>query len=153
MSVQPLTTLVIRILAFYLVANAAINFLPMILASNIFDESEVNTSEGILITLFISTILVGVILWFIAPFITSKLAPANTSQESLSEQGIVNAGTFLIGIYWLYSSGLMLLVQLIHDGSISYGHAIILLLSVFLILQGKQITRFYNRVRAFGSDI
>ena len=97
-------------------------------------------------------VLVGVILWFLAPKIALRVNQDTSEGHLPEERAIVSAGTFLIGVYWAMKSVTWILSQYFTTETVNYAGIVILGISVFLILGNNFIAHLYMRLRRYGVD-
>ncbi len=157
MKKNPVTIIVIRILAIYLFARSMMDMMPLTLASAFWESTNLSIADLFLLIFWLSTSLFGIVLWILAPGLARRLVPESRSSETrssqaLTETGFIRAGTFLIGIYWFLGSAAIFFGQLLGGGGINYGYAIVLLVSIFLVLQGNRVVQLYSKMKTFGSD-
>ncbi|CAN0580624.1 unnamed protein product, partial [Ectocarpus sp. 12 AP-2014] len=97
----------------------------------------------------------GLLLWFFAGPLAKKIHK-NTDSESgltLSETGLVRAGSFLIGVYLFSQHMGILLSQYMSVGFIAYGSLIVIALSVCLIVGVGSIGSLYKKIKYAGSGL
>ena len=91
-----LSIIAIRVLAVYLVASGLNVALPLFLVSESWaDPKDIPTLVSL--GYIGAPVIVGLLLWFLAPKLSSKVPSEST--EPLNENGLVSAGSFLIGVY------------------------------------------------------
>ncbi len=147
---KPLFIVAIRILAVYLVASSMNNAFPIFFMT----ESTNSLSDlrfMVVFGYFVFPMLVGIGLWHFAPSVASKACEVESLNGSPTEQDLVRASSFLIGIFWAVRSTGFLLGELSARGSVNYGQLAVFGLSVFLIVGCGFVTKIFERVRAYGA--
>ncbi|GAB2528958.1 hypothetical protein GCM10008940_34630 [Microbulbifer agarilyticus] len=95
-------------------------------------------------------LMIGIVLWFSASKIAQKIIGNDEKDASLSEDGLVAAGTFLIGTYWGLKSIGTVVGQLSSVGTLNYGYVTVFAISMLMICGNKTITRMYRKLRTAG---
>ncbi|MFA0813851.1 hypothetical protein [Microbulbifer epialgicus] len=137
------SVLAIKIFAAYLVLSNLGNSLPLFFQPG----ARVEAPTWALIGWLIIPLVIGIALWFCASTIAQKIISVDAEETSLSEDGLVAAGTFLIGIYWALRSVGAIVGQLSSVGTVNYGYVIVFIISVLLIFGNKTIIRIYRKLR------
>lgn len=94
----------------------------------------------------------GLVLWFIAPVLASRIIGDEHSNDIANEQDLVSAGSFLIGIYWAVNS-IKDIASRYSYGKINFGTLVVLGISVCLILGCRYVARFFKRLRTYGRNV
>ncbi|TVP42748.1 MAG: hypothetical protein EA345_18460 [Halomonas sp.] len=147
---RPFSILLIRVLAIYLVLNPLLAVLPIIFtpgSAELIDEWLPFMMASVLIPLG-----AGLLLWLFAGALAKKIH-GNTDPESgltLSEAGLVRAGSFLIGIYLFIQHLGIVISQYASVGLIAYGSLIVIALSVCLIAGANMMGKLYKKIKYAG---
>ncbi|WP_444901888.1 hypothetical protein ACJJIG_00980 [Microbulbifer sp. SSSA007] len=144
--------LTIKILAAYLVLSNLGNALPFIIAPASWGISGPIPIAPVLGSIVVPAVI-GIILWVLAPKIAPKIIRSTDGDASISEKGLVAAGTFLIGVYWALKSVGVIVGQLFTQGTINYGYVTVLLISLAMIFGGRFVTTMYHRLRTAGTGV
>lgn len=143
--------LLIRILAIYLVLNPLLAVLPILFSpgsAELVDEWLPFMVAGVLMPLG-----AGLLLSFFAGALAKKIH-SDTDPEStltVSETGLVRAGSFLIGVYLFIQHMSIVLSQYMSVGLIAYGSLIVIVLSVCLIVGANGLGKLYTKIKYAGS--
>lgn len=146
---RALVEIVIKVFAAYLTFSTLGNYVPLAFSPGAWGG--INSphipylAAGLLVPIIIS---VG--LWLKAANIAKASFSTDTPGPLIPESGIVAAGVFLIGVYWLVRSISMILTQLSAPSPINYGWGIVLLLSVGLMLGNSVIANAFRKLRTAG---
>ena len=144
---KPFTVILVRVLAIYLLAKSFQLGLPFYLET---DSLEVIISSSSHMLAYFGYMgvpaVTGLVLWFIAPVLASRIIADEHSTEVLNEQGLVSAGSFLIGIYWAVYSINDIASRYSYD-KITFGTFVVLGISVCLILACRHVARFFKKLR------
>ena len=142
--------LAIKIFSAYLVLSNVGNIIPLF-----FPPAGWGTQSDVPIWPLIGwlgiPLTIGIVLWFLASSIAQKIIGKEGEDSSLSEDGLVAAGTFLIGTYWALRSVGTVVGQLSSVGTVNYGYVTVFAISVLLICGNKSITRMYRKLRTAGT--
>lgn len=150
---RPFSILLIRILAIYLVLNPLLAVLPILFSpgsAELVDEWVPFMVAGVLMPMG-----AGLLLWFFASALAKKIH-GGTDPESgvtLSETGLVRAGSFLIGVYLFIQHIGIVFSQYMSVGFIAYGSLIVIALSVYLIVGVGSIGMLYKKIKYAGSGL
>ena len=144
--------LAIKILAAYLVLNNLGNAFPLFLAPESWGNGEPLPIAPVIGWVVVPAIA-GIVLWVLAPQIAHKIFSASEQDTAISENGLVVAGTFLIGIYWALKSVGVIVGQLFAMGTVNYGYVAVLVVSLALVLGGRFVATVYDRLRTAGTGV
>jgi len=144
--------LAIKILAAYLALNNLGNFLPFIITLRSSDSGE-SMPIAVVVGWVVIPVIIGIVLWVLAPKIASKIILPSERDTAISEKGLVAAGTFLIGVYWALKSVGVVVGQLFSMGTINYGYAAVFIISLMLVLGGRFFVSVYHRLRTAGTGL
>ena len=92
-------------------------------------------------------ILIGLILWFSSSSLAERITKVDGESIEISEQGLVSAGVFLIGLYWVIKSIAIVLGQFLSAGELNYGYIIVFCLACYFVVGNKAVTRAYVKFR------
>jgi len=150
-----LSILTIRVLSIYLIASALSLALPLLLSPDTWGDPK-DIPIVILAGYIGIPIVAGVFLWLLAPKLSSKVPSEN--HDPITENGLVSAGSFLIGVYlFVKHLGITIgQVYIVSNQAIQLDHfnwssPVILGLSLFLILGSKYIVLLFRKFRCFGN--
>jgi len=151
-----LSIIAIRVLSVYLVASALNAGLPLFLMPESWGLTE-GIPTFVLVGYIGLPIIIGFLLWFLAPRLSSKVPSEN--KEPLTENGLVSAGSFLIGVY-LFVKHLGITIGQLHVISnrefqldhFNWTSPVILGFSLFLIVGSKYIVLLFRKFRYFGNQ-
>ncbi|AOS97725.1 hypothetical protein AUP74_02317 [Microbulbifer aggregans] len=148
-TMKQFSELAIKIFAAYLALSNLGNVIPLF-----FSPAAWGTQSDVPIWPLIGwlgiPLMVGFVLWFSASTIAQKAIGNGEEGTSLSEGGLVAAGTFLIGTYWALRSVGVVVGQLSSVGTVNYGYIMVFAISLLLIFGNKAITRMYRKLRTVG---
>ncbi|WKD49100.1 hypothetical protein [Microbulbifer spongiae] len=144
--------LLIKILAAYLILRNLGNASPLFFLPE-FWEREESLPIAPFVVFLLAPILIGIVLWVLAPKIAQKIINSDENDAAISERGVVVAGTFLIGVYWALRSIGIVISEISTTRSIDFGNVAVFVISLALILGGKFITSFYRWLRTAGTGI
>jgi len=134
--------LAIKILALYLVLTTLYSFLPVVFSGNI---NSILTPK--LMVVLSATILLpiigGTILWNKAEFIANKIHKEEASMPKTSDNEIVSAGLFLVGITLLIRHIGIFINHFLSMNQINYGSIFIITISLLLIFQSSIFKNIY----------
>jgi len=150
-----LSIIAIRALAVYLVASGLNAGLPLFLVPEAWGRPE-DIPTVVFVGYIGTPIIVGLLMWFLAPRLSSKVPSEST--EPLNESGLVSAGSFLIGVY-LFVKHLGITIGQLHRVSnldfqfdhFNWSSPVILGFSLFLIVGSKYIVVLFRKFRYFGN--
>ncbi|MGI9316562.1 MAG: hypothetical protein ACR2QW_04440 [bacterium] len=146
---KPVIVVMIRLLSIYLVANSLSNTSFVFLVPTLWEDLD-STSVYIIFSQFFFTLVFGVLLWVSAQKIATWVSKDSSKVWLPEEKAIVSAGTFLIGIFWAFRSLSAVISQAIESHSVNYQWLIILVLSAWLLLGCKGVTKVYSQLRTAG---
>lgn len=152
-NMKPFTIILIRVLAVYLLVSSFQLGFPLYLEIENW-EVTINSSNHMLAYIGYLGIpaIAGLVLWFVAPGLASHVVTEDNSFESPNEQGLVSAGSFLIGIYWAVSSIRDIASQYSYS-KISVGTLIVLGISVCLMLGCRYVAGIFKKLRTYGINV
>lgn len=151
-TMKQFSELAIKILAAYLVLNNLGNTLPLIIAGKSWGSGE-SIPFAVLVGWAVIPAAIGIILWVLAPRIVHRIIRSDEGDTSISEKGLVVAGTFLIGIYWALKSVGVIFGQNFSVGTVNYGYIAVFLISLALIFGGRFISMVYSKLRTAGTGV
>ena len=134
--------LAIKILALYLVLTTLYSFLPVVFSGNI---NSILTPKlmVVLSATILLTIIGGTILWNKAEFIANKIHKEEASMPKTSDNEIVSAGLFLVGITLLIRHIGIFINHFLSMNQINYGSIFIITISLLLIFQSSIFKNIY----------
>jgi len=148
---KPLIELSIKLFAAYLVLSNSSYVINLALWRN---DGDLLINEAVIwvpiIGYLIIPLIMGVILWFMSPRIADRLDYSDS--PSISEKGVISAGAFVVGLYWLLHSIGVVLGQYVSQQTINWGHVVVFVMSFFLIFSGQAIVVAYIKLRRFGDS-
>lgn len=146
---KPFSILLIRLLAVYLAINPLLSVSPLLFSPS-FEEELAQWLPGLVATIVIP-IIVGIALWFSAVTLTNKIHDSDSTDSalSISEAGLVRAGSFLIGVYLFVQHLGTAISQWVWGGIVAYGSLAVVLLSIGLILGTSFLGKLYRRLKYF----
>ena len=145
--------LLIRVLAIYLVLNPLLSMSPFLFGLGSYES--LNEWLPVLIAGALIPMVAGVVLWFSARALANKIH-AGSRQEAtvnISEEGLVRAGSFLIGVYLLVQHAGTAISQWAWGGIIAYGSMFVLVLSVGLIVGANSMGKLYKKIKYAGDGL
>jgi len=148
---RALIEIVIKVFAAYLVFSTAGNYVPLVFVPGAWSGPN-SPNIGYLAAGVLVPIGIGIILWLRAPKISKNAFPTETPEPIIPESGIVAAGVFLIGVYWLIRSFSVVVTQLSAQAPINYGWCVVLILSVGLILGNNVLAKIFRKLRTAGTN-
>lgn len=97
----------------------------------------------------------GAVLWFAARPLANKIhgGSAAAPNVTLSEAGLVRAGSFLIGVYLLVQHAGTAISQWAWGGIVAYGSLFVILLSVGLIVGANAMGKLYKKIKYAGGGL
>lgn len=150
-----LSVIAIRVLAVYLVVTALNHAAPIFLIPDAWDSFREMPVIALAAYLF-TPLITGLLLWFFAPALSSKV-PSETTKP-LTEEGLISAGSFLIGIFLFVKYTGLTLGQLqgisrqtsdISD--LNWANPVIIIFSIFLITGSRYTILLFRKFRYFGN--
>ncbi|MGO1708002.1 MAG: hypothetical protein ACTHZH_10180 [Oleiphilaceae bacterium] len=148
---RALIEIVIKVFAAYLVFSTVGNYVPLAFVPGAWSGPN-SPNIGYLAAGVLVPIGIGIILWLRAPKISKNAFSTETPGPIIPESGIVAAGVFLIGIYWLIRSFSVVVTQLSAQATINYGWCVVLILSVGLILGNNVLAKIFRKLRTAGTN-
>ena len=141
-SMKSFSILAIKILALYLVLTTLYSFLPVVFSGNI---NSILTPKLLVIlsATIILPIIGGVILWNKAVFIANKIHKGEASLTKASDNEIVSAGLFLVGITLLIRHTGIFINHFLSMNQINYGSIFIIAVSLLLVFQSRIFKNLY----------
>ena len=150
---RPFSVLLIRILAIYLALNPLLSVSPILFSSG----SGESRSEWlpVLVAGVLIPMVVGVILWFSAQRLANKIHVGSAAEPSvnISEEGLVRAGSLLIGIYLFVQHIGTAISQWAWGGIIAYGSLSVIVLSLGLIIGTHSMGKLYKKIKYAGGGL
>ncbi|NWN89948.1 hypothetical protein HLV39_00370 [Marinobacter adhaerens] len=148
---RALVEIIVKVFAAYLAFSTVGNYVPLAFSPEAWGGAHSPhlpyLTAGLLVPIIIS-----IVLWLKAPKIAKASFSTDTPGPAIPESGVVAAGVFLIGIYWLVRSISILVTQLGAPSPINYGWLVVLLLSVGLILGNTLIAKVFRKLRTAGAE-
>lgn len=148
---KALIEIIVKVFAAYLAFTTLGNYVPLAFAPNAWGGENSPHIPYLLAGLLVP-IIISIVLWLKAPKIAKASFSTDTPEPVIPESGVVAAGAFLIGVYWLVRSISILVTQLNEPSSVNYGWAVVLLLSVGLILGNRLIAKLFQKLRTVGTE-
>lgn len=143
--------LLIRVMALFLFLRTLFSVLPALLAP---DLKEIWSAE--MLPALIATVVVpiagGLVLWFAAPSLAGRIHVEADSGVNASDDELVRAGTFLIGVYLLVRHIGMLIGSYASSGAISPEPVIVIAASLAMILGAGFFGTMYAKIKYFGAE-
>lgn len=136
----------IRILAFYILANSANTAYSHLYLQqmNFYDGTSV---YWLIVGTLIVALSISVALWFSAPKMAARIV-AGHNDESISEAGVVSAGSFLIGLYWFIKSIAINISNAQNGHEVHIGAVFLLAVSLLVMLGNKYVSVAYTKLRS-----
>ena len=148
---KPFSILLIRVLGLYLFLSTLFSVMPVLLGSN---ASELWSGE--LLPVFLATTVVpmvgGVLLWCFAGRLAERLHGEIEAGARVGEDGLVRAGTFLIGVYLLVRHFAIVVGSYASEGMIAYESLIVAVLSLCMLLGTRLLGTLYSRLKTLGLE-
>jgi lysylphosphatidylglycerol synthetase-like protein (DUF2156 family) len=148
---KPFSILLIKLLGLYLGLNALFSMLPLLLSPN-FNELWSGEWLPLLIATLGLPMVGGVALWFMASTIANKLHGETASTLSVTDDDMVRAGTFLIGIYLFVQHIGIVISRYTAAGDIAYGSLFVVVLSLVMLLGTGVFARLYLWAKYMGNN-
>ncbi|WP_394170717.1 hypothetical protein [Saccharospirillum alexandrii] len=149
---RALVEIVIKVFAAYLVFSTVGNYVPLAFVPEAWSVPN-SPRIGYLAAGLLVPISIGIVLWLSAPKISKNAFSTETPGPVIPESGIVAAGVFLIGVYWLVRSISVLVTQLSAQAQINYGWCVVLAFSVGLILGNDILAKVFRKLRTAGTNV
>ncbi|MEJ6120666.1 hypothetical protein MT390_02005 [Vibrio sp. 2-Bac 85] len=138
------STLLIKMLALYLVLTTLYAFLPVVLSGNM---NSLLTPE--LFVVISATILLpiigGIFLWKYATSIAGEIHKNESEVNKCTDTAIVSAGLFLVGISLLIKHIGILINQYLSIDQINYGSIFVIFISILLVFKGGVMKNLYSK--------
>ena len=138
--------LAIKILALYLILTTLYSFLPVVFSGNL---NEILTPK--LMVILSGTIILpmigGVILWNKAVFLADKIHKGEASLYKASDNEIVSAGLFLVGITLLIRHIGIFINHYLSMSQINYGSIFIIVVSLLLVFRSSIFKNLYLKCK------
>lgn len=148
---KPFSIILIKILGLYLALRTLFSVIPAVFSPNL---HEVLSSEWI--PIFIASVLVpivgGTALWFSAGALANKIHDGNEAKVNSTDDDLVRAGTFLIGIFLLVQHIGIVVGRYTSSGDVAYGSLLVLVVGLFMVFGTGFFSVLYNRVKYFGNN-
>ncbi|MCE8019406.1 hypothetical protein HOP51_04620 [Halomonas sp. MCCC 1A11036] len=148
---KPFSILMIRLLGLYLFLKTLFSVLPALFIPNV---GEFWTGE--MLPVLIATVMVpmlgGVLLWCFAGSLADRWHGDSDSAVAVTDEDLVRAGTFLIGVYLVVRHVGMLVGAYSTTGAVAYDALVIVVAGLCMILGGGAIVALYHRVKTLGVD-
>lgn len=146
---KPFSVLLIRLLAVYLAINPLLSVSPLLFSPS-FDAERIQWLPGLVATTVIP-IIAGVALWCFAGTLANKIHGSGRAEPALSvsEAGLVRAGSFLIGVYLFVQHLGTAISQWAWGGLVAYGSLTVIILSIGLMLGTRFLGKLYKRLKYF----
>ena len=129
---KPFSIILIKILGLYLALRTLFSVIPAVFSPNL---HEVLSSEWI--PIFIASVLVpivgGTALWFSAGALANKIHDGNEAKVNSTDDDLVRAGTFLIGIFLLVQHIGIVVGRYTSSGDVAYGSLLVLVVGLFMV--------------------
>ena len=145
--------LLIRVLAIYLVLNPLLSMSPFLFSLG--SDESLNEWLPVLIAGVLIPMVAGVVLWLSARALANKIHAGARQEPSvaISEEGLVRAGSFLIGVYLFVQHAGTVISQWAWGGILAYGSMFVLLVSVGLIVGANSMGQLYRRIKYAGGGL
>ncbi|PRY61620.1 hypothetical protein B0H98_11120 [Vreelandella songnenensis] len=146
---KPFSILLIRLLAVYLAINPLLSASPLLFSPS-FEAELTQWLPGLVATIVIP-IIVGIALWFSAVTLANKIHENDSADSalSISEAGLVRAGSFLIGVYLFVQHLGTAISQWTWGGMVAYGSLAVVILSIGLMLGTRFLGKLYRWLKYF----
>ena len=150
---KPFSELVLKVFSAYLMFSSLSNVIPLFFNRFIFNDGIFSDEVlSFLIGWAVIPTAVGLCLWVFSSHIAQKFSGDPQSEVSITEQGLISAGTFLIGLYWAIKSVGMVIVEYSTSSNFNYGWLLVLFLSVGLMGSLKYSFYIYRKLRYLDSN-
>ncbi|MGO3353282.1 MULTISPECIES: hypothetical protein [unclassified Halomonas] len=148
---KPFSVLLIRLLAIYLAINPLLNVSRLLFGPSL--ELDATLSQWLpgLVATTVMPFIAGVALWFSAGLLAHKIHESDSTYSalSISETGLVRAGSFLIGVYLFVQHLGTVISQWAWGGIVAYGSLAVVVLSIGLMLGTRFLGKLYRRLKYF----
>ena len=152
---KPFSILLIRLLGLYLFLKTLFSVVP---ALALLEPNAAEPGIGKLLLIYAATVgvpmLGGVLLWCFAGRLAERLHGGVEADDGarITDEDLVRAGTFLIGVYLVVRHVGMLLAAYTGAGAIAYDALFVVAAGLGMMLGGNGITSLYRRARSLGLD-
>ncbi|MCE8011800.1 MAG: hypothetical protein ABN479_02455 [Billgrantia sp.] len=148
---KPFSIQMIRLLGLYLFLKTLFSVLPALFIPNV---GEFWTGE--MLPVLIATVMVpmlgGVLLWCFAGRLADMLHGDSDSTVAVTDEDLVRAGTFLIGVYLVVRHVGMLVGGYTATGSIAFEALVVVVAGLCMMLGGGALLTLYRRIKTLGVD-
>ncbi|WP_018917462.1 hypothetical protein [Vreelandella zhanjiangensis] len=148
---KPFSILLIRLLAVYLAINPIVNLSILLFNPSLQSDAQLSQWLPGLLATTVMPFIAGVALWFSAGLLAHKIHDSDSTDLalSISETGLVRAGSFLIGVYLFVHHLGTAISQWVWGGIVGYGSMAVVLLSIGLMLGTRFLGKLYRRLKYF----
>lgn len=143
---KPFSILLIRLLAIYLAITPLLRASPLLFSPG-YDAELAQWLPWLAATAVLSFIA-GIVLWFSAVTLANKFL-GDEPALTISEEGLVRAGSFLIGVYLFVQHLSTAIGQWAWGGIVAYGSLAAVVLSIGLIVGARFLAKLYRRLKYF----
>ena len=146
----PFSILLIRVLAIYLALSPLMSVSPMLFIQR--PDESINEWLPVLIAWVLMPMVAGVVLWFSARALANKIHASSREEPSvnISDEGLVRAGSFLIGVYLFVQHLCITISQWAWGGILAYGSLSVIVISVGLVVGTSSMGKLYKKVKYAG---
>ncbi|HCC80522.1 MAG TPA: hypothetical protein DEQ25_04125 [Methylophaga sp.] len=146
----PFSILLIRVLAIYLALSPLMSVSPMLFIQR--PDESINEWLPVLIAWVLMPMVAGVVLWFSARALANKIHASSREEPSvnISDEGLVRAGSFLIGVYLFVQYLGITISQWAWGGILAYGSLSVIVISVGLVVGTSSMGKLYKKVKYAG---
>lgn len=148
---KPFSILLIRVLGLYLFLKTLFSVLPA-LAGPMGSEFW----SAALLPMLIATVAVpmvgGVLLWCFAGRLAGRLHGDADAGVDATDNDLVRAGTFLIGVYLVVRHVGVLVGVYSTSGAVAYDALVVVVAGLGMMLGGGYLAALYQRLKYFGAD-
>lgn len=143
---KPFSILLIRLLAIYLAITPLLSVSPLLFSPGY--DAELAQLLPWLAATAVIPIIAGIVLWFSAVTLANKFL-GDEPALTISEEGLVRAGSFLIGVYLFVQHLSTAIGQWAWGGIVAYGSLAAVVLSIGLIVGARFLAKLYRRLKYF----
>ncbi|WP_172118296.1 hypothetical protein [Halomonas hibernica] len=143
---KPFSILLIRLLAIYLAITPLLSVSPLLFSPGY--DAELAQWLPWLAATAVIPIIAGIVLWFSAVTLANKFL-GDEPALTISEEGLVRAGSFLIGVYLFVQHLSTAISQWVWGGIVAYGSLAAVVLSIGLIVGARFLAKLYRRLKYF----
>ncbi|HCR98129.1 MULTISPECIES: hypothetical protein [Halomonas] len=146
---KPFSILLIRLLAIYLAITPLLSVSPLLFSPGY--DAELAQWLPWLAATAVIPIIAGIVLWFSAVTLANKFFGEERAEPALTiaEEGLVRAGSFLIGVYLFVQHLSTAIGQWAWGGIVAYGSLAAVVLSIGLIVGARFLAKLYRRLKYF----